>query len=127
MGFPSASQTDYDFQRQIIDGGLIPDDVTIQVLVQCREELIERTFESLVGATAGHRALLQLHLRAAAPGGVRPRPAGHHRHRRQRGPAVQEVRVHAARHRHPLRVLAGELHRDRAGVRRRDLRGGDGR
>jgi 2-isopropylmalate synthase len=50
VGFPSASQTDYDFQRQIIDGDLIPDDVTVQVLVQCREELIERTFESLVGA-----------------------------------------------------------------------------
>ena len=50
VGFPSASQTDYDFQRQIIEGGLIPDDVTIQVLVQCREELIERTFESLQGA-----------------------------------------------------------------------------
>lgn len=51
VGFPSASQTDYDFQRQIIDEGLIPDDVTIQVLVQCRHELIERTFESLAGAS----------------------------------------------------------------------------
>src|ERR1700722_2126537 len=50
VGFPSASQTDYDFQRLIIDGGLIPDDVEIQVLVQCRDELIERTFESLAGA-----------------------------------------------------------------------------
>ena len=50
VGFPSASQTDYDFQRLIIEEGLIPDDVTIQVLVQCREELIERTFESLRGA-----------------------------------------------------------------------------
>ncbi len=50
VGFPSASQTDFDFQRQIIDQGLIPDDVTIQVLVQSREELIERTFESLTGA-----------------------------------------------------------------------------
>ena len=50
IGFPSASQTDFDFQRQIIDDGLIPDDVTIQVLVQCRQELIERTFESLMGA-----------------------------------------------------------------------------
>jgi 2-isopropylmalate synthase len=50
VGFPSASQTDFDFQRQIIDEGIIPDDVTIQVLVQCREELIERTFESLIGA-----------------------------------------------------------------------------
>jgi 2-isopropylmalate synthase len=50
VGFPSASQPDYDFQRLIIEEGLIPDDVEIQVLVQCREELIERTFESLVGA-----------------------------------------------------------------------------
>ena len=50
VGFPSASQTDYDFQRLIIDEGMIPDDVEIQVLVQCREELIERTFESLTGA-----------------------------------------------------------------------------
>jgi 2-isopropylmalate synthase len=50
VGFPSASHTDYDFQRQIIEEGLIPDDVTIQALVQCREELIERTFESLTGA-----------------------------------------------------------------------------
>jgi 2-isopropylmalate synthase len=50
VGFPSASQTDFDFQRIIIDEGVIPDDVEIQVLVQCREELIERTFESLVGA-----------------------------------------------------------------------------
>ena len=50
VGFPSASQTDYDFQRLIIDEDLIPDDVEIQVLVQCRQELIERTFESLAGA-----------------------------------------------------------------------------
>ncbi len=50
VGFPSASQTDYDFQRLIIDEEMIPDDVEIQVLVQCREQLIERTFESLVGA-----------------------------------------------------------------------------
>ncbi len=50
VGFPSASQTDYDFQRLIIEEGLIPDDVEIQVLVQCHEELIERTFESLQGA-----------------------------------------------------------------------------
>jgi len=50
VGFPSASQTDYDFQRLIIEEGLVPDDVTIQVLVQCRDELIERTYESLAGA-----------------------------------------------------------------------------
>ena len=50
VGFPSASGTDFEFQRTIIGEGLVPDDVEIQVLVQCREELIERTFESLEGA-----------------------------------------------------------------------------
>ena len=50
VGFPSASQTDFDFVRQIIEGGLIPDDVTIQVLVQAREHLIRRTFEACSGA-----------------------------------------------------------------------------
>jgi 2-isopropylmalate synthase len=50
VGFPSASQTDYDFVRQLIEQDLIPDDVTIQVLTQCREHLIEKTYESLRGA-----------------------------------------------------------------------------
>ncbi len=50
IGFPSASQPDYDFLRQLIEEDLIPDDVWIQVLVQCREELIERTYEGLAGA-----------------------------------------------------------------------------
>jgi 2-isopropylmalate synthase len=49
VGFPSASQPDYDFQRILIEDGVVPDDVEIQVLVQCREELIERTYESLIG------------------------------------------------------------------------------
>jgi 2-isopropylmalate synthase len=51
VGFPSASQPDYDFQRQLIEEDLVPDDVEIQVLVQCRDELIERTYESLKGAS----------------------------------------------------------------------------
>ncbi|WIX81209.1 2-isopropylmalate synthase [Amycolatopsis carbonis] len=50
VGFPAASQTDFDFVREIIDEGAIPDDVSIQVLTQCRPELIERTFKSLEGA-----------------------------------------------------------------------------
>jgi 2-isopropylmalate synthase len=50
VGFPSASQTDYDFVRQLIEQDLIPDDVTIQVLTQCRDHLIERTFDALRGA-----------------------------------------------------------------------------
>ena len=47
VGFPSASQTDFDFVREIIEQDLIPDDVTIQVLTQAREPLIERTYESI--------------------------------------------------------------------------------
>lgn len=50
VGFPSASQTDFDFVRHLIEDGAIPDDVTIQVLTQARDHLIERTYESLVGA-----------------------------------------------------------------------------
>jgi 2-isopropylmalate synthase len=50
VGFPSASQTDFDFVRELIEGGHVPDDVTIQVLTQARDDLIERTFESLKGA-----------------------------------------------------------------------------
>ncbi|BCI55619.1 2-isopropylmalate synthase [Mycolicibacterium litorale] len=50
VGFPSASQTDFDFVREIIEQGAIPDDVTIQVLTQCRPELITRTFEACQGA-----------------------------------------------------------------------------
>ncbi|WP_214466895.1 2-isopropylmalate synthase [Microbacterium flavescens] len=50
VGFPSASQTDFDFVRQLIEEDLIPDDVTIQVLTQARAHLIERTYESIAGA-----------------------------------------------------------------------------
>ena len=50
VGFPSASDTDFNFLRELIDGGHIPDDVTVQVLTQAREHLIDRTIESLQGA-----------------------------------------------------------------------------
>lgn len=50
VAFPAASQTDFDFVRQLIEQNRIPDDVTIQVLTQCREHLIRRTFEALKGA-----------------------------------------------------------------------------
>lgn len=58
VGFPSASQTDFDFVRQLIEGGHIPDDVTIQVLTQAREHLVKRTYESLRGA---NRAIVHLY------------------------------------------------------------------
>jgi len=58
VGFPSASQTDYDFVRMLIEEDRIPDDVVIQVLTQAREHLIERTYESLRGAK---RAIVHLY------------------------------------------------------------------
>src|SRR3954447_15912505 len=58
VGFPAASQTDFDFIRQLIDEKLIPDDVTIQVLTQSRPELIARTFEAITGAK---RAIVHLY------------------------------------------------------------------
>jgi len=58
VGFPSASQPDYDFVRTIIEQGLIPEDVTIQVLTQCREDLIRRTYESLHGV---HRVIVHFY------------------------------------------------------------------
>jgi len=58
IGFPAASGPDYDFCRRLIDGGLIPDDVTVQVLTQARPELIERSFEALIGA---QRAIMHLY------------------------------------------------------------------
>ncbi|MDO5081862.1 2-isopropylmalate synthase [Arachnia propionica] len=58
VGFPSASQTDFDFVRQLIEGGHVPEDVTISVLTQAREDLISRTVESLVGA---HRATIHMY------------------------------------------------------------------
>ena len=58
VGFPSASQTDFDFVRELIDGGHIPEDVTIQVLTQARDHLIERTYESIKGV---HRAIVHLY------------------------------------------------------------------
>jgi 2-isopropylmalate synthase len=63
IGFPSASQTDFDFVRQLIESDKIPDDVTVSVLTQAREDLIERTAESLVGA---NKATIHLY-NATAP------------------------------------------------------------
>ena len=58
IGFPAASQPDFDFVRRLIDGKLIPQDVTVQVLTQAREELIARSFEALRGAK---RAIMHLY------------------------------------------------------------------
>ncbi len=58
VGFPAASQPDFDFVRQLIEQDLVPEDVTIQVLTQCRPELIERTYESLMGS---HSAIVHFY------------------------------------------------------------------
>src|ERR1700678_2091343 len=58
VGFPAASNTEYEFMRRLIEGNRIPDDVTIQVLVQAREDLIERTVQSLAGAK---RAIIHMY------------------------------------------------------------------
>jgi 2-isopropylmalate synthase len=58
IGFPAASQTEFNFMRELIDGGRIPEDVTVQVLTQARPELIARTFESLRGV---RRAIVHLY------------------------------------------------------------------
>ena len=103
VGFPSASQTDFDFVRLLIEDGHIPDDVVIQVLTQARNELIERTYESL----------LQLDLCVAASRGVRSRQAGHSRHRAKRCAQVQVDGVIDCRHQDLLRVLTRVIHRHR--------------
>ena len=84
VGFPSASQTDFDFVRQLIEEDAIPDDVTIQVLTQARTELIERTYEACEGAP---RAIVHLYnstsiLQRRVVFRVRPR--GHRQDRRRR-------------------------------------------
>jgi 2-isopropylmalate synthase len=58
VGFPSASQTDFDFVREIIETGMIPDDVTIQILTQAREDLIRRSFDAIRGAK---RAIIHIY------------------------------------------------------------------
>src|SRR5499427_683592 len=58
VGFPSASETDFSFVRELVENRLVPDDVTIQVLTQARPELIERSFEAIRGA---RRAIMHLY------------------------------------------------------------------
>jgi 2-isopropylmalate synthase len=58
VGFPSASQPDFDFVRQLVEEDLVPDDVTIQVLTQCRDDLIARTYEAIAGA---HHAIVHFY------------------------------------------------------------------
>ncbi len=127
VGFPAASQPDFDFIRLLIEEDLIPDDVTVQVLTQCREELIERTYESLIGVP---NAIVHFYNST--------NPLQREVVFQQDKEGITEIAVSAAEialnlepslvgQQDPLRVLAGELHADRAGVRPRRLSGRHGR
>ncbi len=83
VGFPAASQTDFDFVRSLIETDRIPDDVRISVLTQAREELIERTVQSLVGAQQA-----TVHMYNAAAPMFRRVVFGWSRRRARRVPAV---------------------------------------
>ena len=87
VGFPSASQADFDFVRSLITGGHIPGDVQISVLTQARDELIERTLESLAGGPAGHGAHVQRDRAAVPAGRVRGGPGRVQGHGRGGHPA----------------------------------------
>ena len=128
VGFPSASQTDFDFVRSLIEGDRIPDDVQISVLTQARDELIERTVQSLAGAP---RATVHLY-NATAP--VFRRVVFGNDRDETKALAVEGTRSvlkYAEQYlgglRLRLRVLARDLHGHRARLRRRGLRGGHGR
>ena len=124
VGFPSASQTDFDFVRSLIEENLIPDDVRIQVLTQAREELINRTYESIKGAK---QAIVHLYNSTS----VLQRDVVFRTDKQ----GIIDIALNGARlckaaeshrrgHRDLLRVLAGELHGHRARVRPRRLQQG---
>ena len=128
VGFPSASQTDFDFVRELIEADKIPADVRISVLTQAREDLIERSVQSLVGA---RRATVHLY-NATAPTFRKVVFRIDRDECKQLAVAGTELVMkfaeqYLARHRLRLRVLARDLHGHRAGLRPGDLRGGDGR
>ncbi len=124
VGFPAASQPDFDFIRRIIDEDRIPPHVTIQVLCQARAELISRTVEALQRRAQRDLPSVQLDVDAATARRVRYGSRGHHRSRRARHAHGERGVVGAARREHHVRILAGELHRHRARFCGGDFRGG---
>ena len=126
VGFPSASKTDFDFVRRLVEEDLIPADTTIAVLTQARPGADRAHLRGDRGRAARDRAPLQLDLRDPAAGRLPARQARDHRPRRARHGALQGARG-ADGDRDRVRVLARELPRHRARLRARDLRGGDRR
>ncbi|MEI3503636.1 MAG: hypothetical protein V8Q42_08345 [Anaerovoracaceae bacterium] len=70
VGFPAASETEYQFLRKLIDEDLIPDDVTVQVLTQSRKHIIKKTFDALKGVKNAVVTSLQLHFTGSARTGI---------------------------------------------------------
>ena len=126
VGFPAASQTDFDFVREIIEQDHVPDDVRIQVLTQARPELIARTFEAVEGAPS---ALVHLYnststLQRRVVFGLDRK--GITRIATDGAEEVAALGREVPGHRLALRVLPRVLHRHRAGVRGRGLQRGLG-
>ena len=121
VGFPAASQTDFDFVRQLIEEDLIPDDVTVQVLTQAREPLIARSFEALQGAK---NAIVHLYNSTST---VQREQVFNKSREEIKAIAVQGAEMGAADYslqdayaatRLALSILTGELYRHRNGLRR---------
>jgi 2-isopropylmalate synthase len=125
VGFPSASKTDFDFTRQLIEDELVPEDTTIAVLTQARPELIERTFEAIAGAK---RAIVHLYNSTSETqrrvvfrldrDGITELAV--------RGTELCKELAARTGHGDRLPVLARELSPHGARLRARDLRGGRG-
>ena len=110
VAFPSASQDDFDFTRRLIDEDLIPDDVFIMALTQCRDHLIERTFEAINGIRQAifhaYLATSDLHIRQVFDLTPRTgRSSGH-----PIGESDSQGRGEYARQRYPLGVLSGGIY-----------------
>jgi len=118
VGFPAASETEYEFLRTLIEKDMIPDDVTVQVLTQCRDHIIRRTFEAVKGAP---RAVIHFYNSTS----VAQREQVFHKSKEEinchrRCPAGQAAQS-GVRGQLPVRVQPGELHRHRGRLCRRGL------
>ena len=112
VGFPAASNTEFDFVRRLIDENLIPDDVTIQVLTQAREHIIAKTIEALKGAK---NAIVHLYNSTST---LQRRVVFHKN--KEEIKQLDKSRRGTARGQYPLRVFSGKLYLHRAGIRGRD-------